>query len=164
MKKRFILVILCILISSQLVTAELPVQEQKEEPIENIQTTTGNPPTETPIQNPEYGEGLEYKDFKEADLPNGMKVVSKTSSGVLQTFLNGIYILNALDLLIPDSIEIINPTTITYNIIQSFIIVDSAEEIKLLKPFEMPLKNLGKTKIQLDGNNNVESIETIFNI
>ena len=134
MKKRFILVILCILISSQIVTAELPVQEQKEEPrrIKNIQTTTGNPPTETQIKHPEYSEGLEYKDFKEADLPNGMKVVSKTSSGVLQTFLNGIYILNALDLLIPDSIEITNPTTITYNIIQSFIIVDSAEEIKLL--------------------------------
>ena len=114
MKKRFILVILCILISSQLVTAELPVQEQKEEPIENIQTTTGNPPTETPIQNPEYGEGTEYSPVKEGTLPNGIQLKSNLpSGGLLKTFLNGIYILNALDLLIPDSIEIIQPTQIT---------------------------------------------------
>jgi len=55
-----------------------------------------------------------------------------------------------------------DPTTITYNIIQNFIIVDSAEEVKLIKPFEMPLKNLGKTKILLNSKNEVQSIETIF--
>ena len=112
MKKRFILVILCILLFSTLIFAL--EEEPKEEPIKNIQTTTGNPPTETPIQNPEYGEGTEYSPVKEGTLPNGIQLKSNLpSGGLLKTFLNGIYILNALDLLIPDSIEIIQPTQIT---------------------------------------------------
>jgi len=110
-------------------------------------------------------------------LPDNTKEISNLPSFTTKTGATGkeislLKILNEALLIattvrtftLPDSIELTEVTNLQYNIIQNFIIVDSAEEIKLLKPFEMPLKNLGKTKILLNSKNEVQSIETIFNI
>ena len=63
--------------------------------------------------------------------------------------------------ILPDSIEITNAYNLQYDIVQNFIILDSADSIKVLEPFEYELKELGKTTIKLNENNKILSVETI---
>ncbi len=162
MKKRLLLTILLALLLANIVLAAPPTKTEgiisDEKPLE------GKSIVESPVQDPTLGEGIQRSNIQEATTNSGAKFKSSLSlGGLLKTFINGIILAESFtDLLIPDSIQIINPTFITYNTIQNYILIDSAEAIKLLEPFEMQLNNLGKTKIQLNSQNEVQNIETQF--
>ncbi len=61
----------------------------------------------------------------------------------------------------PDSLQITNAYNLQYNIINNYITLDSADSIDALKPLNYKLNNIAQTKIQLDSDNNVLSVETI---
>ena len=161
MKKRYlsIIIVLSILVLNNNIIADIGGRE--------VVYTKGIGETQTTITEGTSPEGNQFKQYSpvsEATTNSGAKFKSSNPlGGLLKTFINGIILAESFtDLLIPDSIQIINPTFITYNTIENYIIIDSAEAIKLLQPFEMQLNNLGKTKIQLNSQNEVQNIQAQF--
>ena len=75
-KKRLFLVFIVFIISSIVSSAELPNAE-KETTVKIEPASSSQQVAQSPINNPSFGEGLEYKDFKEATLPNGAKIIPK---------------------------------------------------------------------------------------
>ena len=62
--------------------------------------------------------------------------------------------------ILPDSIHLTEINNLQYNTIENYIILDSASSLESLDPINYKLNNIGKTKIQLDGNNKVQFVET----
>src|SRR3989344_5789904 len=108
------------------------------------------------------GEFKQYSPISEVTTKSGAILKSNLPlGGLLKTFLNGLIIAESFtDLLIPDSIHLTEINNLQYNTIENYIILDSASSLEALVPINYKLNNIGKTKIQLDENNEVQFVET----
>jgi len=160
MKKRliFTFTIVVLIFSSMVLSAPTTedsdlIKEKKPLSGKEILLTEGTSPE---------GEFKQYSPISEVTTKSGAILKSNLPlGGLLKTFLNGLIIAESFtDLLIPDSIHLTEINNLQYNTIENYIILDSASSLEALVPINYKLNNIGKTKIQLDENNEVQFVET----